>query len=133
MHQTKRVIPTEQTWLGWLSLSACLVIVASCQPAPPPQADVGTTPLSCLEDFASNRLSAVLERCNAMVDSMPGQPEPLRDRALVLSLNGQHDRACSDVEQAKGLLTAASDPMLRHELTVRQATCKQRRSIAGKD
>jgi len=109
------------------------VIVAGCQPAPPPQADVGTTPLSCLEDFASNRLSAVLERCNAMVDSMPGQPEPLRDRALVLSLNGEHDRACSDVEQAKGLLTAASDPMLRHELTVRQATCKQRRSIDGKD
>ena len=50
---------------------------------------MGTTPLSCLEDFASNRLSAVLERCNAMVGAMPGQPEPLRDRALVLTLNGQ--------------------------------------------
>ena len=109
------------------------MISVGCQPAPPPQADVGTTSLSCLDDFASNRLSAVLELCNSMVGSMPGQPEPLRDRALVLSLNGQHDRACSDVEQAKGLLTAASDPMLRHELTVRQATCKQRRSIDGKD
>ena len=26
-----------------------------------------------------------------------------------------------------------ADPLLRHELNVRQATCKQRRSIAGKD
>ena len=68
-----------------------------------------------------------------MVGSMPGQPEPLRDRALVLGLTGQHDQACSDVEQAKDLLTSASDPMLRHELTVRQATCKQRRNIDGKD
>ena len=109
------------------------MITAGCQPAPPPQADVDTTPLSCLEDFTSKRLSAVLERCNTIVGSMPGQPEPLRDRALVLSLNGQHDQACSDVQQAKGLLTAASDPMLVHELTVRQATCKQRRTIDGKD
>lgn len=109
------------------------MITAGCQPATPPQADIGTTPLSCLEDFALNRLSDVLERCNTMVGSMPGQPEPLRNRALVLSLDGQHDRACGDVKQAMDLLTATSDPMLLHELTVRQATCKQRRTIDGKD
>ena len=49
------------------------------------------------------------------------------------TLLGQHDQACRDVEQAIALMDDRTDPMLRHELKVRQATCKQRRTINGKD
>ena len=49
------------------------------------------------------------------------------------TLLGQQEQACRDVEQAIALMDDRADPMLRHELTVRQATCKQRRTINGKD
>ena len=52
---------------------------------------------------------------------------------LVQTLIGNHDQACRDVEQAIARMDDNADPMLRHELNVRQATCKQRRSINGKD
>ena len=88
---------------------------------------------SCLENLVSHQLSSTLERCNASVEAFPEQPEPWRDRSLVQTLIGNHDQSCRDVEQAIGLLNDRADPMLRHELNVRQATCKQRRSINGKD
>ena len=53
--------------------------------------------------------------------------------SLVQTLIGNHEKACRDVEQAIGLMNDSADPMLRHELNVRQATCRQRRSINGKD
>jgi Flp pilus assembly protein TadD len=58
------------------------------------------------------------------------------DRALVLNLLGRTTQACEDVAQALKLQQeqrAAVEPMLRHELTVRQAACKQERTMAGKD
>ena len=88
---------------------------------------------SCLEDLASNQLRSALQRCNNSVETFPDQPEAWRDRSLVQTLLGHHDQACRDVEQAIALMDKGLDPMLRHELEVRQATCKQRRTINGKD
>ena len=97
---------------------------------------------SCLEEFESSKLDDALTRCNAQVRSNPGVIAPLNDRALVLSLSGQHDLACADVETALDLLgrtvpasssSKINDPMLRHELEVRQATCRQRRTIEAND
>jgi hypothetical protein len=54
----------------------------------------------------------------------------------VLNLLGRTTQACEDVAQALKLQQeqrAAVEPMLRHELTVRQAACKQERTMAGKD
>ena len=97
---------------------------------------------SCLNGFESRKLEDVLTRCNSRVRDNPGDIAPLNDRSLVLSLSGQHDLACADVETALGLLlkqtprpntNKVNDPMLRHELEVRHATCKQRRTIDGSD
>jgi hypothetical protein len=52
------------------------------------------------------------------------------------TLNGQHQKACADVAAGLKLIresTASVDPMLSHELDVRQATCKHARTIAGSD
>ena len=51
-------------------------------------------------------------------------------------MNGQHQKACADIAAGLKLIReskAPVDPMLSHELEVRQATCKQARTIAGND
>ena len=116
-----------------LVLALGLLVISGCQSTPPPDADVAVSTTSCLEDLVSHQLATTLERCNASVEAFPDQPEPWRDRSLVQTLIGNHEQACRDVEQAIGLMNDSADPMLRHELNVRQATCKQRRSINGKD
>ena len=94
----------------------------------------------CLEGFDAEKLNDVLARCDSRVKAQPADVGPLNDRALVLSLSGQHDKACADVKKAMGLLRGQSqvpapnnDPMLLHELQVRQATCRQRLTMEGKD
>ena len=117
----------------YLVLAVGLLVISGCMSTPPPEADVTVSTTSCLEYLVSHQLSSTLERCNASVEAFPEEPELWRDRSLVQTLIGNHEQACRDVEQAIGLLNDAADPMLRHELNVRQATCKQRRSINGKD
>ena len=55
---------------------------------------------------------------------------------MLLTIAGKTQSACVDVTNALILLNRSSDvvdPMLRHELQVRQATCRQFRTMAGKD
>ena len=127
------VTATDHRWRPHLALALGLLLISGCQSTPPPTPDSTLATSSCLEDLASNQLHSALQRCNGSVEAFPDQPEPLRDRSLVQTLLGQHDQACRDVEQAIALMDNGSDPMLRHELKVRQATCKQRRTINGKD
>ncbi len=91
---------------------------------------------SCLGDFQMDDLSEMVERCDDAIEQTPDQADLHRDRALVLTLLGDQARACDDVEEALLLLTQASqpvDPMLLHELKVRQTSCKQSRTMAGSD
>ena len=91
----------------------------------------------CLEKFKIDNLEKVLSRCDATVDAYPDEAGPLSDRALVLSLKGDNKQACADV--ARGLLLLermepqdsdnASNAMLQYELSVRQAACKQERTM----
>ena len=100
-------------------------------PQPPP--DPVT---SCLKDFNPADLQDVIERCDAAITAAPEQTGFYRDRALVLTLAGEMERACADVTMGLNRLKQADkpvDPMLRHELEVRQETCKQSRTIAGSD
>ena len=127
------VTATEHRWRPHLALALGLLLISGCQSAPQPKPDLTLATSSCLEDLASNQLRSALQRCNNSVETFPDQPEPWRDRSLVQTLLGQQDQACRDVEQAIALMDDRADPMLRHELTVRQATCKQRRTINGKD
>ena len=88
---------------------------------------------SCLEQFKPDRLEQVLERCNETVKQHPDMPGPLSERSLVHSLRGDDKSACTDVKAALTLLerrnSSSRDPLLRKELAVRQATCKQLRTM----
>ena len=124
---------TDHRWPFRLALGLGLLVISGCQGASPPKADLNVSSSSCLESLSSKQLVASLDRCNASVEAFPDQPEPWRDRSVVQTLMGHHDEACRDVEQAIARMDDNADPMLRHELNVRQATCKQRRSINGRD
>ena len=126
-------IATDHRWPFRLALGLGLLVISGCQGASPPKADLNVSSISCLESLSSKQLVASLDRCNASVEAFPDQPEPWRDRSVVQTLMGHHDQACRDVEQAIARMDDNADPMLRHELNVRQATCKQRRSINGRD
>ena len=81
-------------------------------------------------------LRLMVKRCDEAIDQTPDQADLHRDRALVLSLLGDQAKACTDVEIALSLLkqsTQPIDPMLQHELQVRQTSCKQSRTMAGSD
>ncbi|HCX52706.1 MAG: hypothetical protein CBD65_01225 [Synechococcus sp. TMED205] len=81
-------------------------------------------------------MEAVLDRCDAAVNETPEDPAARSDRALVLNLLGRTAQACENVAQAIQLQQQQGDavePMLRHELSVRQAACRQERTMAGRD
>ena len=55
---------------------------------------------------------------------------------MLLTIAGKTQAACVDVTKALALLDRSSDgvdPMLLHELQVRQATCRQFRTMEAKD
>ena len=114
------------------------VLMAGCesqQPAPPANTP---TPLvsSCLGNFRMDDLDLMVERCNKAINQTPDQADLHRDRALVLTLLNHQAKACEDVALALSLLKRSSqpvDPMLHHELQVRQSSCKQSRTMAGSD
>ena len=89
---------------------------------------------SCLKGLDLQRLDEALTHCNAVVAGHPNNPVPLTDRSLLHTLMGRDDEACADVSQASALIkrqTKTADPLLRHELDVRQQSCKQRATMAG--
>ena len=112
--------------------------MAGCQSKPPVTPANTPTPLvsSCLGDFRMDDLKLMVERCDDAIEQTPDQADLHRDRALVLTLLGDQAKACEDVELALALLKGSSqpvDPMLQHELQVRQSTCKQSLTMAGSD
>ena len=98
------------------------------------EADIGAS--ECLENLNLERLDAALDRCNAVVRAHSRNPAPLVDRSLIFNLMNRPDEACSDVAKATRLIKndqAKPDPLLLHELSVRQQSCKLRATIAGND
>ena len=93
------------------------------------------TPQACLEDLDLDQLDQALKRCNQVVSAHRADPAPLTDRSLLHTLMGQLDLACLDVDKALTLVKRqgkTADPMVSHELKVRQTSCRQRASMAGK-
>ena len=81
-------------------------------------------------------LELMVERCDEAIKQTPDQADLHRDRGLVLTLLGNQAKACDDVATAVSLLNRSSqpvDPMLQHELQVRQSSCKQSRTMAESD
>jgi regulator of sirC expression with transglutaminase-like and TPR domain len=98
-------------------------------------AQVKLSPQACMEELNINDLDVALQRCNEVVSNYKNNPEPLNDRSLLYILMGQTALACRDVSQALSLLDQqgqAADPMIRHELAVRQDSCKQRPNMTDR-
>ena len=114
------------------------VLMAGCQSKQPATPANPPTPLvsSCLGGFRMNDLELIVRRCDEAIEQTPDQADLHRDRALVLTLLGHQAKACDDVAMAMSLLKRSNqpvDPMLQHELQVRQSSCKQSRTMAGSD
>ena len=114
------------------------VLVAGCQSKQLATPANTPTPLvsSCLGGFRMDDLELIVRRCDEAIEQTPDQADLHRDRALVLTLLGDQAKACDDVAIAVALLKRSSqpvDPMLQHELQVRQSSCKQSRTMAGSD
>ena len=129
---------TEPRRSAALVLLSLLVCVTGCQPQKSPtQAKRAiSTETSCLKQYQVSEPNRALQACNDTITANPDQPELLRDRAFIHTLNGRHQKACADIAAGLKLIresTAPVDPMLNHELEVRQATCKHARTIAGND
>ena len=112
--------------------------MAGCQSKQPATPANTSTPLvsSCLSGFRMDDLELMVERCDEAIEQSPDQADLHRDRALVLTLLGRQAKVCEDVASALTLLKRSSqpvDPMLQHELQVRQNSCKQFRTMAESD
>ena len=112
--------------------------MAGCQSKKPAMPGNTPTPLvsSCLGDFRMEDLELMVNRCDEAIEQTPNQADLHRDRALVLTLLGDQAKACEDVALALSLLKQSNqpfDPMLKHELQVRQNSCKQSRTMAEID
>ena len=114
------------------------VLVAGCQSKQPATPANTPTPLvsSCLSGFRMDDLELMVKRCDEAIEQTPDQADLHRDRALVLTLLGHQAKACEEVALALSLQQQSSqpvDPLLLHELRVRQSSCKQSRTMAGSD
>ena len=114
------------------------VLLTGCQSKQSSTSAMTPAPLvsSCLGDFRMDDLKLMVDRCNEAIEQTPDQADLHRDRALVLTLLGKQTKACKDVAVALSLLRRSIqtvDPMLQHELQVRQSSCKQPRTMAGSD
>ena len=90
----------------------------------------------CLERGGRVRVEGAVERCSAVVRAHSRNPAPLVDRSLIFNLMDRPDEACNDVAKAARLIKndqPKPDPLLLHELSVRQQSCKLRATIAGND
>lgn len=114
------------------------VLMAGCQSKQPATPANAPTPLvsSCLSGFRIDDLELMVKRCDEAIEQAPDQADLHRDRALVLTLLGHQAKACDDVAMAVSLMKRSRqpvDPMLQHELQVRQSSCKQSLTMAGSD
>ena len=135
---TTSATATKPPRVAAVVLSSLLVCLTGCQSQKTPTQKTRSisTETSCLKQYQVSEPNRALQACNDAIAATPDQPELLRDRAFIHTLNGQHQEACADVDAGLKLIeqsTAPVDPMLSHELEVRQATCKHARTIAGND
>lgn len=101
------------------------VLLQSCSEADLPQRSV--QPDDCLRNMQLDQLQQALKRCDQVVARYPQDPAPRSERALLLSLNGQDQAACREIEAAHALARQARpgsvDPLLASELRMRRQSC----------
>jgi hypothetical protein len=101
------------------------LLLQACSEAELPQRSV--QPNDCLRDVQLDQLQQALKRCDLVVARYPRDPAPRNERSLLLSLNGQDQAACREIEAAHALAGQARagsvDPLLASELRMRRQSC----------
>lgn len=139
MNQSRNQIQPPHRLVSVLILGGVLLNSLGCgrQSAEiTPTSGVDVQVSGCLENLNLKQLNDALDRCDEVVKTHRSNPIPLVDRSLIYNLMNRPDEACRDVAKAAELLQQSQqkpDPMVMHELTVRQQSCKQRATMAGKD
>jgi regulator of sirC expression with transglutaminase-like and TPR domain len=87
-------------------------------------------PDDCLKAINLAALPAAIGTCDAVIGAYPKDPTPLKDRALLWSLQGDETKACRDLHQAEVLArrqppTPSSRSMLA-DLAVSLRSCPDR-------
>lgn len=104
-----------------------MLLLGACAEEPLPQRRLSVD--DCLTNVALDRLDQAIERCNRVVASFPGQPQPLNERFLLHWLKGDETAACRDIRQAQVLARrlppARIDRLLRRDLELRVASCRE--------
>lgn len=111
---------------GWALTLLLVTGLTACAEAPLPQRRLRAD--DCLSRVDPDHLSEALKRCDQVVQAFPQDPQPLNERFLLHSLLGQETAACQDISKASQLArrrpAASLDPLLRHELKLRLASCR---------
>lgn len=101
------------------------LVLQACSEADLPQRSL--QPDDCLRDLNLEQLPQALARCDQVVARFPQDPAPRNERALLLSLGGQDQAACREIETAHGLALKAKpgslDPLMVSELKMRRRSC----------
>lgn len=119
--------PAPRPATALLVALAALLTLGACAEEPLPQRRLGVD--DCLMDVRLDRLREALQRCDRVVAAFPREPQPLNERFLLHSLNGQEALACRDIRQAAVLArripSARLDRLLRRDLQLRLASCAE--------
>jgi hypothetical protein len=111
---------------GLVSLLVPLLLLAACAEEPLPRRQL--TASDCLLEVELERLPEAIKRCDRVVAAFPADPGPLNDRYVLHSLAGDDAAACRDIARAAALARKRPadrlDPMLRRDLELRQAACR---------
>jgi len=103
-----------------------LLLLAACAEEPLPKREL--TASDCLLEVDLDRLPEAIKRCNRVVTAFPAEPGPLNDRYVLHSLAGDDPAACRDIARAAALARKrpadSLDPLLRRDLELRQAACR---------
>ena len=109
-----------------VGLALIVALLTGCAEEPLPQRKV--TREDCLQEVKLDRLKESLSRCDRVVALFPADPSPLNDRFLLHSLAGNEEAACRDitraVDLARRLPVSKLDPVLRNDLRLREAGCR---------
>lgn len=107
-------------------LFGLLSLLAACAEEPLPERKL--TRDDCLREVKLDQLKEAIDRCDRVVAAFPKDPQPLNERFLLHSLAGDNASACRDIRQAASLAERLPhgriDPLLRNDLTLRQASCR---------
>jgi hypothetical protein len=109
-----------------LPVLLAVLLLAGCAEEPLPERRLSQD--DCLKEVSMETLDEALRRCDRVVAAFPREPQPLNERFLIHTLRGDTDKACRDIAAAVNLAARLPagrlDPLLRNDLRLRSASCR---------